>query len=70
MPVVRVTFYEGRSVAKKREIAEAITDALARIANSARDGIHVIFEDIAKDDWVIGGAPETRAETAGAKKGN
>ena len=28
MPVVRVAFYEGRSVEKKRAIAEAITDAL------------------------------------------
>jgi 4-oxalocrotonate tautomerase len=58
MPVVRVAFYEGRSAEKKREVAEAITDALVRVCGSKRDGVHVIFENVAKDDWVIGGAPE------------
>ena len=36
MPVVRVSFHEGRSREQKREIAEAITDALVRIAGSQR----------------------------------
>lgn len=58
MPVVRVALYEGRSAEKKREVAEAITDALVRVCGSKRDGVHVIFEDVAKEDWVIGGAPE------------
>jgi 4-oxalocrotonate tautomerase len=58
MPVVRVAFYEGRSVEKKRRIAEAITNALETIGGSTRSGIHVIFENVAKENWVIGGAPE------------
>jgi 4-oxalocrotonate tautomerase len=65
MPVVRVAFYEGRSVEKKRQIAEAITEAMMRIGGSKREGIHVIFENIAKENWVIGGAPEVqKASTA------
>jgi 4-oxalocrotonate tautomerase len=63
MPVVRVAFYEGRSKEKKREIAEVITDALVRIGGSKRDGVHVIFENISKENWVIGGAPEFRSES-------
>ena len=70
MPVVRVAFYEGRSVEKKRAIAEAITDALVRIGGSNRAGVHVIFENIAKENWVIGvpPRPESRRQvpTAGA----
>jgi 4-oxalocrotonate tautomerase len=58
MPVVRVTFYEGRSAEKKREVAETITEALVRVCGSKREAVHVIFENIAKDDWVIGGASE------------
>lgn len=58
MPVVRVAFYEGRSVEKKRRIAEAITEALVTIGGSTRSGVHVIFDNIAKEDWVIGGASE------------
>jgi 4-oxalocrotonate tautomerase len=63
MPVVRVSFYQGRSPEQKRQIAEAITDALVRIAGSKRHAVNVIFENVAKDDWVIGGAPEV-AESA------
>ena len=66
MPVVRVTFYEGRSVEKKREVAEAITEALVRICGSKRDAVNVIFENINKEDWVIGGAPE-HAKTSQSK---
>lgn len=58
MPVVRVSFYEGRSVEKKRRIAQAITEALAEIGGSKPHAVHVIFENIAREDFVIGGAPE------------
>jgi 4-oxalocrotonate tautomerase len=64
MPVVRVSLYEGRSVEKKRRIAEAITEALVSIGGSKREGVHVIFDNVAKENWVIGGAPETRTEDA------
>ncbi len=58
MPVVRVSFYEGRSREQKREIAEIITDALVRIAGSQRDSVNVLFDNHTKEDWVIGGASE------------
>lgn len=58
MPVVRVSFYKGRTPEQKREIAEIITGALVRVAGSKREAVNVIFEGHAKEDWVIGGAPE------------
>ena len=58
MPVVRVSFYEGRSREQKREIAEIITDALVRVAGSQRDSVNVLFDSHTLEDWVIGGAPE------------
>ncbi|MHB8732874.1 MAG: tautomerase family protein [bacterium] len=64
MPFVRVTLYEGRSTEKKRRIAEAITDALITIGGTTRDACQVVFEDVAKDDWVTGGAPEFSANAA------
>jgi 4-oxalocrotonate tautomerase len=62
MPVVRISFYQGRSVEKKRAIAEVVTDALVRIGGSTRSAVNVIFENVAKEDWVIGGAPETKGQ--------
>ena len=40
MPVVRVSFYEGRSDEQKREIAEIITDALGSTIGPYREGFH------------------------------
>lgn len=62
MPVVRVSLYEGRSQENKRRIAELITEALVSVAGSKREGVHVMFDNIAKDNWVIGGAAEFRKE--------
>jgi 4-oxalocrotonate tautomerase len=53
-----VSFYEGRSKEKKRQIAAIITEALVTIAGSKREGVHVMFENVPREDWVIGGAPE------------
>jgi len=64
MPVVRISFYQGRSVEKKRAIAEAVTDALVHIGGSTRSAVNVIFENVAKEDWVIGGAPETKGQAS------
>lgn len=64
MPFVRVTLYEGRSTEKKRRIAEAITEALITIGGTTRDACQVVFEDVARDDWVTGGAPEFTRKTA------
>jgi 4-oxalocrotonate tautomerase len=55
VPIVRVTFYEGRSDEKKQELAEAITDAVNRVAGSRREAIHVIFEEVARKNWYSGG---------------
>ncbi len=65
MPVVRVSFYEGRSTEQKREIAEIITDALVRVAGSKREAVNVLFDNHAREDWVIGGAPEFRKPAEG-----
>ena len=64
MPFVRVTLYEGRSTEKKRRIAEAITEALITIGGTTREACQVVFEDVTKDDWVTGGAPEFSANAA------
>jgi 4-oxalocrotonate tautomerase len=61
MPFVRVTLFEGRSTEKKRKIAEAITEALITIGGTTREACQVVFEDVAKEDWVTGGAPEFSA---------
>jgi 4-oxalocrotonate tautomerase len=55
MPVVRVTWYAGRSHEQKVELASAITPAVARIGKTTVEATQVIFEDIPKEDWAIAG---------------
>ena len=55
MPIVRVEMWTGRSKEQKAELAEAITDAVARIAQTSPDHTIVLFNDVDRDNWAEGG---------------
>jgi 4-oxalocrotonate tautomerase len=54
MPIVRLEMFPGRSSVAKEFLARAIVDAVAEIAGTSREGVHVIFDDVPKDQWAIG----------------
>lgn len=55
MPVVRVEMWTGRTQSQKAELARVITDAIVTIAHTTPEATTVIFEDIAKENWAVGG---------------
>jgi 4-oxalocrotonate tautomerase len=55
MPVIRVEMLAGRTVEQKRELVEVLTRETARIAKSSPDSIFVVIEDVAKENWGVGG---------------
>lgn len=55
MPIVRVEMWPGRTHAQKAELARRITDAMVSVAHTTREATIVVFEEIAKEDWAIGG---------------
>lgn len=55
MPVVKVSIFADRTKEQKLKIAQAITQSLAEVLNISASHVHVIFESIPRDDWVIGG---------------
>ena len=55
MPVIRVELFDGRSVEQKRALAEALTRETARIAKCDPGSVHVVFQDVRKEDWAVGG---------------
>jgi len=63
MPVVRVSFVEGRTKEQKDKLAAAIADAMSEIAGSRREGVHVIYEDVPKGNWYMGGKLTPRSTT-------
>jgi 4-oxalocrotonate tautomerase len=47
--------WPGRTRAQKAELAEAITEAMVKIAKTTPEATTIVFEDVAKENWAIGG---------------
>lgn len=55
MPIVRIEMYDGRSLDQKREIVKVVTDVVARVTGNSPQGVHVIIEEVKRENWAIGG---------------
>lgn len=55
MPIIRVEMWKGPSKEVKAQLAEAITEAVSRIANISPEHIRVLFTEFEMEDWAIGG---------------
>lgn len=55
MPIIRVEILAGRSVEKKRELVETLSKETARIIGCPENSIYVVIEDVAKQNWGVGG---------------
>ncbi len=55
MPIVKVEMWPGRTQAQKTELARVITEAVVTIAHATPESTIVIFEDVARENWAVGG---------------
>ena len=55
MPIVRVEMWTGRTQSQKAELARVITEAIVTIAHTTPEATTVVFEDVAKENWAVGG---------------
>ncbi|MGA1597639.1 MAG: 4-oxalocrotonate tautomerase [bacterium] len=55
MPIIRVEMFSGRSVEQKQELVEALTREMVRITGCSEGSVHVVLEDVPKENWGIGG---------------
>ncbi len=55
MPIITVQLFSGRTRDQKRELVESLTAETARIANCREDDVHVVIQDVGKENWGIGG---------------
>jgi 4-oxalocrotonate tautomerase len=51
MPVVRVTWFPGKSYQQKAAVAAEITDSLVRHTSTDAKYIYVLFEAVKPNDW-------------------
>ena len=54
MPFVNIRMIEGRTQARKDEIARRVTAAVAELAEAAPQDVWVVFEDVTADEWFVG----------------
>lgn len=62
MPIVRVEMWSGRTQAQKAELARVITEAIVTIAHATPESTIVIFEDVPKSNWAVGGVLASEAK--------
>ncbi|MFE3837973.1 tautomerase family protein [Pseudogemmobacter sonorensis] len=55
MPVVRVSWFEGKSAEEKAKVAAEITESIVRNTGTDASYIYVIFEDVKPSDWAGSG---------------
>jgi 4-oxalocrotonate tautomerase len=51
MPVVTVQLWEGRTVEQKRRLVRAITEAMVEHADAKPDALHVVLQEIPRENW-------------------
>lgn len=55
MPVVNVQLWPGRTKQQKRALVKAITEAMVKHAGAKPTHLHVILQEIPKEDWALAG---------------
>lgn len=55
MPVVTIAMFDGRSIEQKRELVKSVTEIVARVTGNPLDAVHVIIEEVKRENWSIGG---------------
>lgn len=55
MPVVRVSWFEGKDATAKKAVAAEITESIVKNTGTDPSYIYVIFEDVAPSNWAGAG---------------
>ena len=56
MPVVHIHMYKGRTKKQKAELVRRISKDFEEVVNVKPESLHILFQDIDKEDWGTRGA--------------
>ncbi len=62
MPYVRIVSTAGRTEEQKAKLASVITDAMQHFFGATPATTFVIFEDVPRENWAVGGQLVSRRE--------
>ncbi len=55
MPVITVEWLAGRTAQQKQQLTAALTKAFVDIAKVPADQVWIVFRDVARANWAMGG---------------
>jgi 4-oxalocrotonate tautomerase len=55
MPVVRISWFEGKNYEHKAKVAAEVTESIARNTGTDPKYVYVLFEDVKPSDWAGAG---------------
>lgn len=55
MPIIRLEMLAGRTQEQKAELADVLTRETARIAKCPAQDIQIVFDEVARSNWAVGG---------------
>ena len=55
MPTYRVEMIEGRTVAQKKKLVEALTRVSVEILGGTPDMVDILITDVKRENWATGG---------------
>ncbi|CRK58487.1 hypothetical protein [Alloactinosynnema sp. L-07] len=55
MPLISVSMYPGRTPEQKAELVAKLTDAFVETCGGTRDGVWVMVNEVAPENWAVGG---------------
>ena len=62
MPVVKIDMWEGRDRETKRKLIQAVTKAVSETLNVSAEHIHIILNEVPKDNWGMMGEQASRLD--------
>lgn len=55
MPTIRVELMEGRTPEQKKNLVQALTQAVVHTLGGSSESVDVLLYDIKRSDWATGG---------------
>ncbi|MEO1671352.1 MAG: 4-oxalocrotonate tautomerase family protein [Cyanobacteria bacterium J06631_2] len=55
MPFVTIQIAEGHSVAKKRKLAQAVTDTIVSSLGTKPEWVTIHIDEFNRENWAVGG---------------
>ncbi len=63
MPIVQISMIAGRTPEKKEELIKKVTDAIAETLEIPEERVHIVLNDVPKENIGRGGIPLSKIDS-------